>query len=108
MALFEVATKPVLSDQYIDITILNAQKILNLLEDMTSLYGWSGIIRKIKDVAGDKMTLLSQYNCLMFDNLKRHANQYYSGNPVAVTVSALAAMKVVVLDPANDARCTET
>eukprot|EP00957_Ditylum_brightwellii_P164944 12558548-Ditylum_brightwellii.AAC.1 len=36
MALFEAVTKPVLSDQQIDITVLNVQKILDLLEDMAS------------------------------------------------------------------------
>ena len=64
MALFEAATKPVLSDQQIDITVLNAQKILDLLDDMASLYGWSRIISKISDSTGSNMDLLSQYNCL--------------------------------------------
>eukprot|EP00957_Ditylum_brightwellii_P038083 2880297-Ditylum_brightwellii.AAC.1 len=68
------ATKHVLSDQHIDITVANAQKILNLLKDKASLYGWSHTISKVRDLAGDEMDLLTQYNQLMLDNLKHHAN----------------------------------
>eukprot|EP00957_Ditylum_brightwellii_P101757 7755029-Ditylum_brightwellii.AAC.1 len=49
------------------------------------------------------MDLLSQYNHLTLDDLKRHANQYHSGNPLATTFPAPSAMNVAVLDPANNA-----
>eukprot|EP00957_Ditylum_brightwellii_P203426 15334559-Ditylum_brightwellii.AAC.1 len=103
MALFEAATKPVPSDQRIKITVANAQKILDLLEDKARLYRWSCIISKIQDTAGDKMDLLTQYNQLTLNNLKRHTNCYYSGNPLAAAVPSTTAMQVAVLDPANDA-----
>eukprot|EP00957_Ditylum_brightwellii_P047095 3576231-Ditylum_brightwellii.AAC.1 len=102
IALFEAATKSVLSDQHIGITILNMQKILDLLEGITSLYGWSCIISKIRDVAGDEMDLLSQYNCLMLNDLKHHTNCCYSGNPLTATVPAPLVMQVAVLDQEND------
>eukprot|EP00957_Ditylum_brightwellii_P190941 14539009-Ditylum_brightwellii.AAC.1 len=92
MVLFEAATKPVPSDQCIDITVLNVQKILDLFEDLSSLYRWSHINGKIKNAAEDKMKLLIQYNCLMLDNLKRHTNWYYSGNPASVAVTTPVAM----------------
>eukprot|EP00957_Ditylum_brightwellii_P024974 1888568-Ditylum_brightwellii.AAC.1 len=59
MALLKTATKPAPSDQCIDITVANLQKILDLLEDKANLYGWSCIISKIKDMAGDEMDLLT-------------------------------------------------
>eukprot|EP00957_Ditylum_brightwellii_P190558 14505416-Ditylum_brightwellii.AAC.1 len=93
MALFKAATKPVLSDQHIDITIANVQKIFYLLEDKASVHGHSCIISKIRDTPGDEMDLLIQYNQLMLDNLKHHANCYYSGNTLAATVPATLAMQ---------------
>eukprot|EP00957_Ditylum_brightwellii_P067709 5139749-Ditylum_brightwellii.AAC.1 len=100
--LFEATTKPFPSDQHIEITIANAQKILDLLEDKASLYRWSCIISKIQDTAGDKMDLLTQYNQLMHNNLKCHANCYNSGNPLTAAVPATTAMQVAILDPANN------
>eukprot|EP00957_Ditylum_brightwellii_P017402 1310917-Ditylum_brightwellii.AAC.1 len=102
MVLSKATTKHVPSDQRIDITVADVKKILDLLKDMASLYRWSHIISKVRDISGDEMDLSTLYNQLMLDNLKHHTNIYYSGNLLAATVPAMLTMQAVVLDPTND------